>query len=317
MSENPAPADRFEVAGSDIEQAQELFGGAYNASEMIIEPTAAEFTYRYTSVGDEELTLRGTQFTGRVTGTVLTEGEYIVSWLTGGDGATDILGDPVRLVHGQPAVFANDKLAQFDFTDYRQNLMHFDGTFLERVAGEVEGTSGPILFDTTARPTGEQLRRWAASVTSVARVVYDDASPALLRAEANRAAAVALLETFPHTALHAPVEIGVPNGGKTRAAVEFMIANAHLPIRTEDVAEATGMSQRSLQSAFRKEHDITAIDYLRRVRLDRVQEELRKADPGRATVAEIASRWGFAHLGRFSASYTNRFGEYPSTTLGS
>lgn len=317
MSENPAPADRFEVAGSDIEQAQELFGGAYNAGEMIIEPTAAEFTYRYTSVGDEELTLRGTQFTGRVTGTVLTEGEYIVSWLTGGDGATDILGDPVRLVHGQPAVFANDKLAQFDFTDYRQNLMHFDGAFVERVAGDIEGASGPILFDTTARPTGAALRRWAASVTAVARVVYDDTSPALLRAEANRAAAIALLETFPHTALHAPVEIGLPPGGKTRVAVEFMIANAHLPIRTEDVAAAADMSQRSLQSAFRREYGITALDYLRRIRLDRVQEELQIGDPSGTTVAEIAGRWGFAHLGRFSASYTSRFGEYPSTTLGS
>jgi AraC-like DNA-binding protein len=317
MSEHGGPAERSEVAGRDVDEARDLFSDAYNAGEMIIEPTASAFTFRYTSIGDDELTLRATQFAGHVTGSVLTQGEYIVSWLTAGEGATDLAGAPVRLEYGRPAMFANDRLAEFDFTDYRQNLMHFDGSFLERVAGEVEGTSGPILFDTTARPSGEQLRRWAASVTTVARVVYDDASPALLRAEANRAAAIALLETFPHTALHAPVEIGLPSGGKTRAAVEYMIANAHLPIRTEDVAEAVGMSQRSLQAAFRREHDITAIDYLRRVRLDRVQEELSRSDPGRATVAEIAQRWGFAHLGRFSASYTNRFGEYPSTTLGS
>jgi AraC-like DNA-binding protein len=317
MSEHGGPAERSEVAGRDVDEARDLFSDAYNAGEMVIEPTASAFTFRYTAIGDDELTLRATQFAGRVTGTVLTQGEYIVSWLTAGEGATDLAGAPVKLEYGRPAMFANDRLAEFDFTDYRQNLMHFDGSFLERVAGEVEGTSGPILFDTTARPSGEQLRRWAASVTTVASVVYDDTSTALLRAEANRAAAIALLETFPHTALHAPVEIGLPSGGKTRAAVEYMIANAHLPIRTEDVADAVGMSQRSLQAAFRREHDITAIDYLRRVRLDRVQEELRRSDPGRATVAEIAQRWGFAHLGRFSASYTNRFGEYPSTTLGS
>jgi AraC-like DNA-binding protein len=317
MSEHGGPAERSEVAGRDVDEARDLFSDAYNAGEMVIEPTASAFTFRYTAIGDDELTLRATQFAGRVTGTVLTQGEYIVSWLTAGQGATDLAGAPVKLEYGRPAMFANDRLAEFDFTDYRQNLMHFDGSFLERVAGEVDGTSGPILFDTTARPSGEQLRRWAASVTTVASVVYDDTSTALLRAEANRAAAIALLETFPHTALHAPVEIGLPSGGKTRAAVEYMIANAHLPIRTEDVADAVGMSQRSLQAAFRREHDITAIDYLRRVRLDRVQEELRRSDPGRATVAEIAQRWGFAHLGRFSASYTNRFGEYPSTTLGS
>ncbi|MBF4567372.1 helix-turn-helix transcriptional regulator [Plantibacter sp. VKM Ac-2880] len=317
MSEHGGPAERSEVAGRDVDEARNLFAGEYNAGEMVIEPTSSAFTFRYTAIGDDELTLRASQFAGHVTGTVLTQGEYIVSWLTAGEGATDLAGAPVKLENGQPAMFANDRAAEFDFADYRQNLMHFDGSFLERVAGEVEGTSGPILFDTTARPSGEQLRRWAASVTTVASVVYDDTSPALLRAEANRAAAIALLETFPHTALHAPVEIGVPSGGKTRAAVEYMIANAHLPIRTEEVAEAVGMSQRSLQAAFRREHDITAIDYLRRVRLDRVQEELSRSDPGRVTVAEIAQRWGFAHLGRFSASYTNRFGEYPSTTLGS
>jgi len=317
MSDDTSPAERFDVAGTDIDQARDLFGGAYNAGEMLIEPTEAQFTYRYTSVGDDELTLRGTQFGGRVTGAVLTEGEYIVSWLTGGSGATDLGGDPVRLVHGQPGMFVNGRLAQFDFSDYRQNLMHFDGAFLERVAGDIEGSSGPILFDTTARPTGEALRRWAASVTAVARVVYDDTSTPLLRSEANRAAAIALLETFPHTSLHAPVEIGMPSGGRTRAAVDFMIANAHLPIRTEDVAVAADMSLRSLQNAFRREYDITALDYLRRIRLDRVQEELRQGDPGSTTVAAIAGRWGFAHLGRFSASYTSRFGEYPSTTLGS
>ncbi|MGK9148285.1 helix-turn-helix transcriptional regulator [Plantibacter flavus] len=317
MSEETSRAERFEVAGDEIAQAHEVFGGAYNAGEMIIEPTEAQFTYRYTSIGDDELTLRGSQFAGHVTGTVLTQGEYVVSWLTAGEGATDLAGKPVRLAHGQPAMFVNDQLSQFDFTDYRQNLMHFDGAFLERVAADVEGSSGPILFDTTARPTGEALRRWAASVTGVARVIYDDDSSPLLRSEANRTAAIALLETFPHTALHAPVDVGISASGKTRAAVEFMIANAHLPIRTEQVAEAAGMSLRSLQSAFRREYDITPLDYLRRIRLDRVQEELRLGDASTTTVAAIAGRWGFAHLGRFSASYTSRFGEYPSTTLGS
>ncbi len=35
------------------------------------------------------------------------------------------------------------------------------------------------------------------------------------------------------------------------------------------------------------------------------------------TVTEIASRWGFNHLGRFSSVYLHRFGEAPSHTLRS
>ncbi|MBO0983539.1 helix-turn-helix domain-containing protein [Rathayibacter sp. SD072] len=40
-----------------------------------------------------------------------------------------------------------------------------------------------------------------------------------------------------------------------------------------------------------------------------------RGPPGTVTVADIAHRWGFAHLGRFSASYAQRFGENPKSTL--
>lgn len=317
MSGNTRPAERFEVAGGEVEQARELYRAAYNIGRMTVEPTGSGFAYRYTSIGDDELTLRGSSVDGRMTGASLTEGEYVVSWLTRGVGGSDLLGEPMQLLHGLPAMFANDRPAQFDLIDYRLNMMHFDGAFLERVAGDVEGASGPLLFDTTSRPTGEALRRWAASVRTVAGVMYDDASSELLRAEANRAAAIALLATFPHTSLSVPAELGIPSGGKIRAAVGFMVANAHLPIRTDEIAAAAGMSQRSLQTAFQRAYGVTALDFLRRIRLDRVKDDLLLSDPRDTTVAEIAARWGFAHLGRFAAAYASRFGEYPRVTLGS
>jgi transcriptional regulator GlxA family with amidase domain len=57
--------------------------------------------------------------------------------------------------------------------------------------------------------------------------------------------------------------------------------------------------------------------YLRRVRLARAHAGLRDADPGRHTVAEIAGRWGFTHLGRFAEAYRERYGRPPSETLRS
>jgi transcriptional regulator GlxA family with amidase domain len=55
--------------------------------------------------------------------------------------------------------------------------------------------------------------------------------------------------------------------------------------------------------------------YLQHVRLVRAHETLRRADPQRVTVASVAHRWGFAHLGRFASAYRSRFGTSPSETL--
>ena len=57
--------------------------------------------------------------------------------------------------------------------------------------------------------------------------------------------------------------------------------------------------------------------YLRQVRLGRAHLDLRIADPARGSVADIAGRWGFTHLGRFAATYRERYGCPPSQTLRS
>jgi AraC-like DNA-binding protein len=55
--------------------------------------------------------------------------------------------------------------------------------------------------------------------------------------------------------------------------------------------------------------------YLQQVRLTYVHDDLRQADPSRATVALIAHRWGFTQLGRFAAAYRAKYGVPPSQTL--
>jgi transcriptional regulator GlxA family with amidase domain len=55
--------------------------------------------------------------------------------------------------------------------------------------------------------------------------------------------------------------------------------------------------------------------YLQQVRLGRAHDALSHADPSLNTVASVAHRWGFAHLGRFATAYRTRFGQSPSETL--
>jgi len=84
---------------------------------------------------------------------------------------------------------------------------------------------------------------------------------------------------------------------------------------TASLAREAGVNERTLQIAFRHHLDMTPTEYLREVRLRRVRDQLQAAEPSTATVSETAARWGFTHMGRFSARYQRRFGEYPSETL--
>jgi AraC-like DNA-binding protein len=82
-----------------------------------------------------------------------------------------------------------------------------------------------------------------------------------------------------------------------------------------ELAAKVSVSARSLQQGFRQSLHTTPMAYLRLVRLEKVRDELSLSAPASVTVTEIATRWGFVHLGRFAAVYRDTFGEQPSETL--
>ncbi|UOR01118.1 AraC family transcriptional regulator [Leucobacter allii] len=81
------------------------------------------------------------------------------------------------------------------------------------------------------------------------------------------------------------------------------------------MADYAGVCGRSVQLAFREVLGTTPMRVQREERLQRVRAELNAGDPRRDTVAGVARRHGFLHLGRFSGLYRERFGEAPSCTL--
>ncbi|EPM81596.1 putative transcriptional regulator, partial [Pseudomonas syringae pv. actinidiae ICMP 18804] len=94
---------------------------------------------------------------------------------------------------------------------------------------------------------------------------------------------------------------------------EFILAHAHEPLSIEQLAEHAGVSVRTLFSGFREFRNTSPMAFLRHVRMERVHLELR--NPGTDSVTDIAMKWGFAHLGRFSQEYRKHYGELPSATL--
>ncbi len=99
-------------------------------------------------------------------------------------------------------------------------------------------------------------------------------------------------------------------------ARDFIDRHMADPITIHDLAKSANVTVRTLQQHFRDDLRQSPTEYLRDRRLDRIRDDLADASPtAGVTVADIAARWGVAHLGRFSAAYRRRFGELPSETL--
>lgn len=81
-----------------------------------------------------------------------------------------------------------------------------------------------------------------------------------------------------------------------------------------ELADRAGVSVRHLQQSFLRYAGVPPTVWLRNRRLNGARLDLLAASRGELTVAEVAMRWSFWHLGRFSQSYHALFGEHPNVT---
>ncbi|OUE31945.1 transcriptional regulator EutR [Clavibacter michiganensis] len=321
----PEPADapaepfiRAIMSGADIDEATASFGAVLEGIRFAPDRRTNAFSYRYAILGGERVTLR----TSRITGTQWAESpqrpEHVVTWFLEGRMTVDRGSRAVSSQGQLPFLFPTGRPFQYQASATRQNCVHLDAGFLEQTATEFHhGPARPLLFEHRSVPTAETAAVWRRAVAAAAPVLTDpDASP-LMRLEADLALARATLRLFPWDDVELPDELRAPRMAHIRVAVEYLHHNAHLPITPAEAAAAAGISTRVLQLALRRHHGQTPTEYLRGIRLRRVRAELLDATPATTTVRSVAERWGFAHLGRFAASFASAFGELPSETLRS
>ena len=86
-------------------------------------------------------------------------------------------------------------------------------------------------------------------------------------------------------------------------------------ISISSLAKEYKVSEQTLQNSFKSLFGFTPKLFLRLLKLNLVHQELQKSDPTQSTVSQIAVKWGFRHMGRFSAFYAELFGKNPSMTL--
>jgi AraC-like DNA-binding protein len=86
------------------------------------------------------------------------------------------------------------------------------------------------------------------------------------------------------------------------------------PIALADIASAAHASRRTLYRAFAELLNDTPQNYVRRLRLHRIRQDLASDAERACTIALVATQWGMSELGRMSGWYRELFGEQPRET---
>ncbi|HEX7007327.1 MAG TPA: AraC family transcriptional regulator [Alphaproteobacteria bacterium] len=227
-------------------------------------------------------------------------------------------GPPVEIGPGTVSVVNPVAPLHMEWLDHcAQVVVKFDRAALDTaLAGRLgRAVTRPILFD-VARPTPVETCRPLLRFVDFALSALDSERGADLPEEPFESLFLSLVLTeLRHSesdALARPRPRAVPY--YVKRVEEFINLHADTTIALDDMVAVSGVSARSLFNGFRAFRGTGPMAYLKRVRLERVRAALAAARD-RRTVTEIATAWGFSHLGNFAKDYKKQFGETPSATL--
>lgn len=194
----------------------------------------------------------------------------------------------------------------------------FDRVFAEHEARRLTGDDRFSLSRSTvgASPVNRDLAtHWERVFLHIAGSMFSpghasDLVDAELRRHALHATLAAFSPAFGPALERSAQRSAAPRS--VRRAIAYIETHAHEPITIDDIAEASGISTRGLQYAFRRSLGVTPTEYLRRERLAGAHADLQRDE--RAPIAEVARRWGFASPSRFAQHYREAYGRTPRHT---
>lgn len=176
----------------------------------------------------------------------------------------------------------------------------------------------PILFDPCIQKDNIFAHNWWRQIKHLVSDLDHDMDPWRSRhvlEDLERNLLTNLLYSFNHNYLETLQAQEIQAAPKhVKQAEDYILKNLKEPISIEKLVKVTGVSQRSIFNGFKSFRGTTPMKFILQSRLEKVRAEL--MDPTQnKTVTDIAIKWNFTQLGRFSVSYKKVYGESPSETL--
>ncbi|WP_169977578.1 helix-turn-helix domain-containing protein [Tautonia rosea] len=204
---------------------------------------------------------------------------------------------------------------------YRSTGLVVDAEFVQRIAASLHGVDAESLLGRSV--VSLELRRSRSLDRSLRRVlsrfaVGDDLVPQP-HADVEEFL-VGWLSEILGCALPEQLREASSLGSRRRTQVvreaeAYMLAHLDRRLSLFEICEVVGVSERTLIYAFRECTGQTPKAYLKALRLNRLRQDLKAADPSTASVCQFARHWGLDHPGALAADYFRQFGERPGQTL--
>jgi AraC-like DNA-binding protein len=218
-------------------------------------------------------------------------------------------GDPVEVkTHWAHVVHPGTPLDMEWTRDCRVLVLRFDEAMMAACRTR-HPSAEPFSLDAQPHRSLGRVIDYVAREATAGRL-FDHAPH--IAAYAENLLLATLTTTLDQRVAAAPCE---PAPDYVRRAERFMLDHLTEDVTVADVAQAIDSSTRTLHDGFKRANGVGPLTWLRTERLERARRELLGARRGEVHVTDIATRWGFQHLGRFCVAYRERFGETPTQTL--
>lgn len=173
----------------------------------------------------------------------------------------------------------------------------------------VEREAVPREFLTFDPLRAKRFRRYLERLITIA----DRQGPSAVRATSVRSVLTFLsLLSDDESGRRQPVARRV---AAVRRCEEYVLEHVYDNPTLEDLCGVSGLRARTLINAFHAVTGYSPMAFLKAHRLNAVYRELCTADRAKTRIIDVATNWGFWHMGHFTADYRAMFGETPSQTL--
>lgn len=316
------PLSRCQTFGSRrLEEAQAWIARFFCEHKLRVNDALADFDARHHHATLGPLSLNYLQYGSDITVDTYLSGFFLLEAPIRGRSVVRAGGESAEGTADRGCIISPERSVNISWSrDCAKLMLRIDQSAMESLLARlVDRSLGEKLHFDMRLQFGERGGRTLHSMIGHMFSAIDDPGTLFAKTPVARRTAecfmTMLLMGQPHNyseELHRPLRPPAPR--YVRRAEEIMRSRAKESPTLLEIADATGIGVRSLQTGFKRFRGCTPMAYLRDYRLDQVRKWLLDPTPHQR-IRDVALQWGFTDLSRFAADYRHRFGELPRETL--